>query len=71
MEQAVVWETAPALRKENPDGFKEDVGLLFSLWEQGLINPVISHRIRLTEAARAQQLLEHSVSVGKVVLIGL
>ncbi|MFD0677561.1 MULTISPECIES: medium chain dehydrogenase/reductase family protein [unclassified Paenibacillus] len=60
-----------ALRKERPDWFKEDVGVLFSLLEQGRINPVISHRIPLSEAAYAQQLLEKSLSVGKVVLIGL
>ncbi|NOU92689.1 zinc-binding dehydrogenase [Paenibacillus sp. LMG 31456] len=60
-----------ALRKENPDWFREDVGLLFSLLEQGKINPAISHRIPLSEAAYAQQLLEKSLSIGKVVLIGL
>jgi NADPH:quinone reductase-like Zn-dependent oxidoreductase len=58
-----------ALRNEKPDWFREDMGVLFSLLEQGQINPVISHRIPLAEAARAQQLLEQSLSVGKVVLI--
>jgi NADPH:quinone reductase-like Zn-dependent oxidoreductase len=56
--------------KDNPEWFAEDVRSLFSLLERGEIHPLISHRIPLHEAARAQQLLGQSLSIGKVVLIG-
>jgi NADPH:quinone reductase-like Zn-dependent oxidoreductase len=58
------------LKKERLDWFREDVRHLFSLLEEGKINPLISHRIPLREAAHAQELLEKSLAVGKVVLIG-
>lgn len=59
-----------SLRQERPDWFKEDIGKLFSLLERGIINPLVSHRVPIIEAARAQQLLEQSTAYGKVVLIG-
>ncbi|MCP1354709.1 medium chain dehydrogenase/reductase family protein [Aneurinibacillus migulanus] len=58
-----------ALKKEKLDWFREDVRHLFSLLEEGKINPLISHRIPLQEAAYAQELLEKSLAVGKIVLI--
>lgn len=59
-----------ALKKKRLDWFREDVRHLFSLLEEGKINPLISHRIPLQEAAYAQELLEKSLAVGKVVLTG-
>ncbi|MEY9973416.1 NADPH:quinone reductase-like Zn-dependent oxidoreductase [Lysinibacillus sp. RC46] len=58
-----------SLKKEKLDWFKEDVRFLLSLLEEGKINPLISYRLPLREAAHAQELLEKSISVGKVVLI--
>ncbi len=58
-----------SLKKERLDWFQEDVQYLLSLLEKGKINPLISHRIPLREAARAQELLEQSLAVGKVVLV--
>ncbi|MGQ3477344.1 zinc-binding dehydrogenase [Paenibacillus sp. TY11] len=57
-----------SLRKEQPEWFREDLGILFTWLEQGKINPLVSHRILLLEAVHAQQLLEKSQAVGKVVL---
>ncbi len=57
------------LKKERLDWFLEDARYLFSLLEKGKINPLISHRIPLWEAAYAHELLEKSLAVGKVVLI--
>ncbi|KOP69865.1 alcohol dehydrogenase [Lysinibacillus sp. FJAT-14745] len=58
-----------SLKKERLDWFKEDVCSLLTLLEEGKINPLISYRLPLREAAHAQELLENSLSVGKVVLI--
>ncbi|MFJ7917387.1 MULTISPECIES: medium chain dehydrogenase/reductase family protein [unclassified Lysinibacillus] len=58
-----------SLKKERLDWFKEDVRFLLSLLEEGKINPLISYRLPLREAAHAQELLEKSLSVGKVILI--
>ncbi|MDD1502873.1 medium chain dehydrogenase/reductase family protein [Lysinibacillus sp. CNPSo 3705] len=58
-----------SLKKERLDWFKEDVRFLLSLLEEGKINPLISYRLPLPEAAHAQELLEKSLSVGKVILI--
>ncbi|AKG34179.1 medium chain dehydrogenase/reductase family protein [Paenibacillus durus] len=57
------------LKKEQPDWFREDASAVLSLLEGGLIHPLVSHRIPLQEAAKAQELLERSLAVGKVVLI--
>lgn len=58
-----------SLRKEKPGWFMEDIAHLFSLMEKRLIHPLVSRRIPLADAAHAQQLLENSLSVGKIVLI--
>ncbi|MGD8189648.1 medium chain dehydrogenase/reductase family protein [Brevibacillus ginsengisoli] len=57
------------LKKERLDWFQEDAKFLFTLLAEGKIKPLLSHRIPLREAARAQELLEKSISVGKVVLL--
>ncbi|UUZ83333.1 zinc-binding dehydrogenase [Paenibacillus sp. P26] len=61
--------TITGLKKERLDWFREDVGIVFSLLREGKIRPLVSHRIPLREAAHAQQLLEKSAAIGKVVLI--
>ncbi len=58
-----------SLKKERLDWFQEDVQFLVSLLDEGKINPLISHRIPLREAGRAQELLEKSLAVGKIVLV--
>ncbi|WP_018756319.1 medium chain dehydrogenase/reductase family protein [Paenibacillus terrigena] len=58
-----------ALRRERLDWFREDAGVVFTWLAAGRINPVISQRIPLHDAAYAQELLEKSQSVGKIVLI--
>lgn len=58
-----------SLKKERLDWFQEDIRFLLSLLEEGKINPLISYRLPIREAAHAQELLEKSLSVGKVVLI--
>ena len=58
-----------SLKKERLDWFREDVQFLLSLLEEGKINPLISHRIPLREAAQAHELLGKSLAVGKVVLV--
>ncbi|GAV12669.1 medium chain dehydrogenase/reductase family protein [Paenibacillus sp. chi10] len=59
-----------ALKKERLDWFREDVQAVMSLLEAGKIHPLISHRIPLQEAAYAQNLLQESRSVGKIILVG-
>ncbi|WP_442600615.1 medium chain dehydrogenase/reductase family protein [Paenibacillus sp. KN14-4R] len=58
-----------SLKKERLDWFREDVQCLLTLLDEGKINPLISHRIPLRDAAQAQDLLEKSLSIGKVILI--
>ncbi|WP_138188587.1 medium chain dehydrogenase/reductase family protein [Paenibacillus alvei] len=58
------------LKKERLDWFREDVQAVMSLLEAGEIQPLISHRIPLQEAARAQELLAGAHSVGKIILVG-
>lgn len=58
------------LKRERLDWFSEDARAVMSLLEAGMIHPLISHRIPLREAARAQQLLTGSHSVGKIILVG-
>ena len=48
---------------------REDLSMLFTLLEQGKIEPVIAERLPLVEAARAHQLLGEGAVVGKIVLI--
>lgn len=68
--QPVYLYSATTLKQERMDWFREDLQHLFKMLQQGKLNPVISHRVPLQEAAHAQQLLEKSLAVGKVVLIG-
>ncbi|WP_225970413.1 MULTISPECIES: zinc-binding dehydrogenase [Bacillus] len=56
------------LKKERLDWFREDLQKVFSLLKEGKIRPIIAEKVPLTEAARAQQSLENSRAVGKVIL---
>ncbi|MGG3572886.1 medium chain dehydrogenase/reductase family protein [Bacillus gobiensis] len=60
--------TITGLKKERLDWFREDLQIVFSLLKEGKIKPIIAEKMPLTEAARAQQLLEKSKAIGKVVL---
>jgi NADPH:quinone reductase-like Zn-dependent oxidoreductase len=57
------------LRKKRPEWFKEDLTALFDLLAQGKIKPVIEQRMRLEEAARAHELIEHAAAKGRIVLV--
>lgn len=61
--------SSTTLKKEHQDWFQKDVQYLMALLAERKINPIISHRIPLREAARAQELLKRSSVVGKVVLV--
>lgn len=58
-----------ALRKKNPDWFKEDLGTLFGLLKDGKIKPSIERRMKLEEAARAHELIEQAAVKGRIVLV--
>ncbi|TVY06871.1 medium chain dehydrogenase/reductase family protein [Paenibacillus cremeus] len=59
------------LHRERPDWFREDLGVLFGWLERGIIDPLVSHRIPIRDAACAHQLLQQSQAAGKVVLTAL
>ncbi len=58
-----------ALRKKQPDWFKEDLAELFNLLAQGKIKPVIEKRMKLEEAAQAHELIEQAKVKGRLVLM--
>ena len=58
-----------ALRKKQPDWFKEDVAELFNLLAKGKIKPVIEKRMKLEEAAQAHELIEQAKVKGRLVLM--
>jgi NADPH:quinone reductase-like Zn-dependent oxidoreductase len=53
----------------NPKPFLEDWAVLFQLFQEGKIRPVISGEFPLFEAARANALLESGPVVGNLVLV--
>jgi len=57
------------LKRLKPGFFREDLMALFNLLQQKKIKPVIAHRFSLTEARRAQELLEKGGVPGKIVLL--
>ncbi|WP_284646139.1 medium chain dehydrogenase/reductase family protein [Paenibacillus silviterrae] len=59
------------LKQQRPNWYHEDATRLLSLLENRTLQPIISHRVPLSEAARAQQLLHNTGTVGKVILTGL
>ena len=58
-----------ALRKKQPDWFKEDLAELFNLLAKGKIKPVIEKRMKLEEAAQAHELIEQAKVKGRLVLM--
>lgn len=57
-----------ALRKKNPDWFKEDLNELFSLLSEKKIKPIIGKVMNLDQAAEAHKLVENYKVEGKIVL---
>lgn len=56
-------------RQQFPEFYRQDLSALLTLLAEGSLKPLISERIPLEEAARAQQLLGSGTSSGKLVLI--
>jgi NADPH2:quinone reductase len=59
--------TALYLRDKKP--FMEDLPLLFKMLEEGRIKPVITKKVPILEAARANELLESGQVIGNIVLL--
>ena len=64
-----VFYSIGALRKKQPDWFKEDLAELFNLLALGKIKPVIEKRMKLEEAAQAHELIEQARVKGRLVLM--
>ena len=58
-----------AMRKKQPDWFKEDLAELFNLLAKGKIKPVIEKRMKLEDAAQAHELIEQAKVKGRLVLM--
>jgi NADPH2:quinone reductase len=56
-------------KKQHPQWFREDVAALFELLLSKKIKPIISHRLPLSKAAYAHELLNTSAVGGKIVLM--
>lgn len=56
------------LKRLKPNQFRRDLTTLFSLLQQGRIEPLVARRLPLTEARRAHELLEGGGVTGKIVL---
>jgi NADPH:quinone reductase-like Zn-dependent oxidoreductase len=63
------WYNIKKLRDARPDWFREDLSRLFGLLAARKIRPVIAGKFPLSEAARANELLEKSQGAGKFVLL--
>lgn len=57
------------LRTKNPEWFKEDLGVLFELLQEGKIKPTIERCMKLEDAAQAHELIEQATVKGRIVLI--
>ena len=57
------------LRKKHPDWFKEDLGALFGLLQEGKLKPAIERRMKLEDAKEAHELIEKAAVKGRVVLM--
>ena len=57
------------LRNRHPEWFREDFLALLELLRRGVIHPVVSQRLPLTEVRQAHELLESSAATGKLVLV--
>jgi len=57
-----------ALRGKNPKWFREDLGALFELLQEGRIKPSIERRMKLEDAREAHELIENAAVKGRIVL---
>ena len=64
-----VWFNVKNLRTEHPDWFRADLIALFDLLLQRKIQPLIAARLPLSEAAQANEMIEHAKFSGKIVLL--
>lgn len=64
----VVLFVIPQSKKKHPEQFRQDVTLLLGWLKDDRIDPVIDRILPLSEARRAQELLEGSHVVGKIIL---
>jgi NADPH2:quinone reductase len=56
------------LKRLKPELFRQDLITLFDLLKMKKIKPLIAHRFPLSEARRAQELLEKGGVTGKIML---
>jgi NADPH2:quinone reductase len=57
------------LMRIKPMWFRHDLQTLLDMLEQGKINPLIAHRLRLEEARHAHEMLGEGGVLGKIVLV--
>jgi NADPH2:quinone reductase len=57
------------LKRLKPELFRQDLLALLDLLQQQKIKPLIAHRLPLTEARRAHELLGKGGVTGKIVLV--
>ena len=67
-QRATTFYSIAPWRKEHPDWFREDLGLLFDYVADGKIRPVIWKEMPLQEAARAHEMIESALPEGKIIL---
>lgn len=67
-QKATTFYSISPWRKEHPDWFREDLGLLFDYAADGKIRPVIWKEMPLQEAARAHEMIESALPEGKIIL---
>lgn len=63
-----LWYNIKTLRDQRPEWFREDLSSLFQLLATRQIQPVVSARLPLREAPRANEMLERAELPGKIVL---
>lgn len=64
-----IFYSITALRKKQPNWFREDLATLFDLLAQGKIKPSIERRMKLTDAVEAHKLIEQAAVKGRIVLM--
>jgi NADPH:quinone reductase len=65
----VVPYSIQTLKRLKPEFFRQDLVTLFGLLQQKKIKPLIAHRLPLSEARHAQELLAKGGVTGKIVLV--
>jgi NADPH:quinone reductase-like Zn-dependent oxidoreductase len=64
-----VWYSVTTVRKQRPEWFREDLLTLLGLLAERKIHPVIAARLPLKDAATANEWIENSKAIGKIVLM--